>query len=142
MLPVPEGSDLDLDNTGATDDGWGIFSGTSASCPQVAGVCALLLEKNPSLTPSQVKNKLVSTARDVTTGTSASGDTAGTGTDDATGAGLVDAKWAWLVTTADVAVEFFEASQEKQAAMVQSGQIPSFPRTFVADLMETLRSDK
>ena len=39
----------------AVDDGWGVFSGTSAAAPQLAGVCALLLAKNQSLTPADVK---------------------------------------------------------------------------------------
>ena len=36
--------------------------GTSFSCPLVAGVCALILQKNPSLTPKQVLQLLRSTA--------------------------------------------------------------------------------
>lgn len=38
------------------------FGGTSAACPQVAGVAALMLSVNPELTASEVKNKLTSTA--------------------------------------------------------------------------------
>lgn len=37
-------------------------SGTSFSCPLVAGVCALILQKNPLLTPMQVLQALRSTA--------------------------------------------------------------------------------
>ena len=37
-------------------------SGTSFSCPLVAGVCALLLQKNPALTPMEVLQLLRSTA--------------------------------------------------------------------------------
>lgn len=37
-------------------------SGTSYSCPLVAGVCALLLQKNPALTPMEVLQLLRSTA--------------------------------------------------------------------------------
>jgi subtilisin family serine protease len=57
------------------------FSGTSSSTPKVAGVVALMLSKNPSLTPAQVKNILRSTAKDIDA----------TGVDDKTGAGRVDA---------------------------------------------------
>ena len=64
----------------------------SAACPQVAGVVALLLERDPTLLPADVKQELVGSARDVTTGTTATGDAAGPGPDAATGAGLVDAK--------------------------------------------------
>ena len=39
-----------------------VFGGTSAACPQVAGVAALMLSVNPELTASEVKNKLKSTA--------------------------------------------------------------------------------
>jgi subtilisin family serine protease len=94
MLPVQPGSALDAitPSTGAGDDGWGLFSGTSAACPQVAGVVALLLERDPTLMPADVKQELVGSARDVTTGTTATGDAAGPGPDAATGAGLVDAK--------------------------------------------------
>lgn len=38
------------------------FGGTSAACPQVAGVAALMLSANPDLTESQVKSVLCSTA--------------------------------------------------------------------------------
>jgi serine protease AprX len=46
-----------LDPTHAT------ISGTSFSAPQVAGAAALLLQKNPSLTPNDVKGLLLQTAR-------------------------------------------------------------------------------
>jgi subtilisin family serine protease len=102
MLPIPPGCDIDREE-GAHDgttktDGWGVFSGTSAAAPQLAAVCALLLEKNPRLTPSEIKAVLTRTARDVTAGNAnPSSDPAGAGLrarpgfDGATGAGLVDA---------------------------------------------------
>ncbi len=71
--------------------GWGIFSGTSAAAPQVAGVVATLLQIDPTLTPNDVKQILQLTAKDVVNGQSAHGDPAGPGPDAATGAGLVDA---------------------------------------------------
>lgn len=142
MLPVQPGSTLDYANTGSTSDGWGVFSGTSAACPQVAGVVALMLEKDPTATPADIKDTLRNTATDVTVGNSAMGDSAGTGPDDATGAGLVNAKWAYISTLGSVAAQFFEASPEKQAAMVASGQVPRVTREFVADLLATLRSSR
>ena len=142
MLPVQPDSDLDwkAPSTGATNDGWGIFSGTSAACPQVAGVAALLLEKKPGMSPSEVKAKLMATARDVTVGTSANGESAGPGVDNATGAGLVDAKWAYITTFGDVAAEFIGSSSEKQRQMFESGQMPRETADFIADFMDTLRS--
>ena len=108
MLPIPAGCKIDTEvsqpddgTTGdgtQTNDGWGVFSGTSAAAPQLAGVCALLLEKNPGLKPSEIKAILRRTSRDVLEGSSnpASDDDgiaqqAGPGDDGATGAGFVDA---------------------------------------------------
>jgi subtilisin family serine protease len=105
-LPVPPGSEIDAENAEhdatAGDDGWGVFSGTSAAAPQLAGVCALLLQKNPSLTAGDIKAALKSTARDVSSGHAnpssdprRRGTPARRGLDGATGAGLVDAFAAW-----------------------------------------------
>lgn len=102
MLPIPIGCEIDGDNSTHDEttptDGWGVFSGTSAAAPQLAGVCALLLEKNPGLTPSDVKAVLKRTSKDVVKGAAnsasnggAAGLKAGPGEDGATGAGLVDA---------------------------------------------------
>jgi serine protease len=44
------------------------FGGTSAACPQVAGVGALVLAANPNLTQAQVANILTSTATDMGSG--------------------------------------------------------------------------
>lgn len=112
MLPIPPRCEIDRDMSDpgdgegdetAPDDGWSAFSGTSAAAPQLAGVCALLLEKNPSLMPSDIKAVLRRTSRDVLVGSAnrASSDggnnpkRAGAGDDGATGAGLVDAFAAW-----------------------------------------------
>jgi subtilisin family serine protease len=101
MLPVPAGSDHDeefgvFDGT-TKQDGWARFSGTSAAAPQVAAVCALMLEKNPGLSPQQLKSLLKASATDVQHGEAAGVDgdrglAAGAGRDRATGAGLVNAK--------------------------------------------------
>jgi subtilisin family serine protease len=112
MLPVPPGGEIDRelsrpddglpgDGT-AADDGWGVLSGTSAAAPQLAGVCALLLQKNPGLTPADIKSVLRRSARSVTAGAgnpSSSDDGVGEpatpGDTGAAGAGLVDAMAAW-----------------------------------------------
>jgi subtilisin family serine protease len=102
-LPVPPGSEIDREESKsgdgtAPDDGWGVFSGTSAAAPQLAGVCALLLEKNPGLTPQDAKSVLRRTARHVATGSAnpssndnGIGEPASTGDTGAAGSGLVDA---------------------------------------------------
>ncbi|HEX5617507.1 MAG TPA: S8 family serine peptidase [Solirubrobacteraceae bacterium] len=96
QLPVQANSALDaLPPTGASDDGWGIFSGTSAACPQVAGIVSLLLAYDPTLSVGDVRAILRDSARDVVAGQSAMGDAAGPGPDAATGAGLVNARDAW-----------------------------------------------
>jgi len=72
MLPVPPGGAIDQENAThdetKPDDGWGVFSGTSAAAPQVAGVCALLLAKNPKLKPADIKAILGRTARPIKKG--------------------------------------------------------------------------
>jgi subtilisin family serine protease len=113
MLPIPANCEIDREMAMPDDgqqgdgtqcgDGWGVFSGTSAAAPQLAGICALLLEKNPGLTPSDIKALLRGTARDVLVGhanpsSSDDGQTpqqARPGDDGASGAGLVDAFAAW-----------------------------------------------
>jgi subtilisin family serine protease len=108
MLPIPSGCIIDQGNSGGSfpngdetpgDDGWAAFSGTSAAAPQVAGVCALMLQACPRLTPNQVRGILMQTARDVTTGTNHPnfGNPATVGPDTATGNGLVDAHRAVLL---------------------------------------------
>lgn len=57
------------------------FGGTSAACPQVAGVAALMLAVNPNLTTTEVKNILEKTATDL----------GQTGYDTTYGYGLVNA---------------------------------------------------
>jgi PKD repeat protein len=58
-----------------------LFFGTSAAAPNAAAVAALLLQKEPKLTPVQVNERLKSTARDIGT----------VGVDVLTGSGLINA---------------------------------------------------
>lgn len=106
MLPVPPGCALDVSESRAQadgqlpdrgdgtaeDDGWALFSGTSAAAPQVAGAAAVLLGARPKLTPHQVIKALTETAVDVTIGANHPrfNRPARIGPDEATGAGLVN----------------------------------------------------
>ena len=89
--PFPEG-----DQTRGAD-GWCVISGTSAAAPQLAGVCALLLQKDPKLSPQQIRQALLTSARDCQRGAANPASNEGTalgasaGIDGATGYGLVDA---------------------------------------------------
>lgn len=93
MLPVPPTSSLDGENfpSGQSGTGWGIFSGTSAACPQAAGLVALLKQIDRSLTPAQIKQVIAARTVDITQGSTATGVSATPGPDLATGAGLIDA---------------------------------------------------
>jgi len=108
MLPIPAGCAIDVGNGGgthpdgdetATDDGWAAFSGTSAAAPQIAGVCALIRQACNRLGPAAIRDVLMTTATDVTTGTNHPnfGNAAVAGPDTATGNGLVDAHRAVLI---------------------------------------------
>jgi subtilisin family serine protease len=104
MLPVPPGCELDREeanpsdedpNTDGTraDDGWALFSGTSAAAPQLAGAAAVLLGAKPALKPAQVIDALSRTATDVVVGRSFPqryNNPATPGPDLATGAGLIN----------------------------------------------------
>jgi subtilisin family serine protease len=109
MLPVEPNDFLDNNLSNGThpngdetvnNDGWAAFSGTSAACPQLAGICALIKQACPRLSPSRVRNILRSTTRDVTTGNchpNTGGHPAAPGPDLATGTGLADAFRAALI---------------------------------------------
>jgi len=78
-------------NTSASPSGdyymW--FNGTSCATPYAAGVAALLISKDPTLTPDQVRQALVSTCTDMTVD-------GGAGWDRYTGYGMVNANAALL----------------------------------------------
>jgi subtilisin family serine protease len=95
MLPIPPGCSIDVDESDegdgtSRDDGWALFSGSSAAAPQIAGAAALLLAARPDLRPHQVASALARTATDVVTGRNAFDIPARPGPDEATGAGLVN----------------------------------------------------
>jgi subtilisin family serine protease len=77
--------------------GWELRSGgTSCAAPQVAGIAALLIQKNRSLTPDDIRRVLVSNGTDIRLGVTFAKDAAVAGPDLATGGGLVNALKAWL----------------------------------------------
>jgi len=83
-------------NAGASTpagDNYGYMMGTSMATPHVAGVAALMLAKNPNLTPDEVEAKLKATARAFPAACSGCG------------AGIVDAAAAVNAVTATVAVQ-------------------------------------
>lgn len=106
LLPVQPGSNMDQafaagvfpasDKT-LPNDGWIGASGTSAAAPQIAGVCALLKQKNPSLKPHELKQALIVGGADCSAGTANPDSNEGVslnanaGPDGATGHGLVNA---------------------------------------------------
>jgi len=110
MLPIEPECTIDRDLSDGThpngdetapDDGWAAFSGTSAAAPQLAGVCALMKQVWPQLTPAKARDILKRTARDITKGNCSArtgGHPAVPGPDLATGHGLVDASQAKLLT--------------------------------------------
>ena len=68
MLPIPPGCPIDTERAiaaagdpadGTTaNDGWALFSGTSAAAPQIAGAAALLRGVKKGATPQQVATAL------------------------------------------------------------------------------------
>ena len=81
---APGASIYTTDRTGTngySTGNWVTIDGTSFSSPYAAGVAALILSVNSSLTPSQVENAMKTTARDMQTA----------GYDIFTGWGMIDA---------------------------------------------------
>jgi serine protease AprX len=77
---VAPGVNVTSARTGTTN-GYSTFSGTSMATPFVAGVALLMRDRNPGLTPDQVKQRIMQTAV----------DWGSTGTDSDYGAGRLDA---------------------------------------------------
>ena len=128
MLPVQPGSLMDvtrgLRNIGhpygdetLPKDGWAVFSGTSAAAPQLAGICALMKQVYPQISPQQARDFLKKTARDIFTGKSSlstGGNQANIGVDLATGSGLADAFQAIMMTAKAIGKTILSRTQLAQ----------------------------
>lgn len=88
------------------------FGGTSSATPKVAGIVALMLSKNPNLTPAEVKSILRNTADDIDA----------PGVDDKTGAGRVNAHNAVLAVTAGTAKGSVSVTILPHAAILAGAQ--------------------
>ncbi len=94
MVPAPGGA-------------YQVLSGTSLASAHVSGVAALMLQGHPELTPAQVREVLVRTARDL----------GKPGRDDLYGAGLIDA--AAAVAAASEAASAAPAAASPEAAAIR-----------------------
>ena len=68
MVYAPGENILTTTYVNALGHGYSSDSGTSASAPLVAAVAALMVKKNPTLTPDQIRNILISSADPVAAG--------------------------------------------------------------------------
>ncbi|HOH79438.1 MAG TPA: S8 family serine peptidase [Candidatus Cloacimonadota bacterium] len=76
-------------SSGTAGNYYSYFGGTSCATPYAAGVAALLLSYDPTLTPAEIRNALVTTATDMTID-------GGVGWDRYTGYGMINAYQALL----------------------------------------------
>jgi hypothetical protein len=102
-LTAPDGADNTFFGEDTDGDGFPNFPGTSAAAPHVAGVAALMLDKSPDLTSSEVYEGLEESAIDMNTA----------GYDHKTGYGLVQATEA---TPLPVELARFEAAALSEGA--------------------------
>lgn len=137
MLPVPPRSQIDQDRALSGDktesnDGWAAFSGTSAAAPQIAGICALIRQMAPGVSPFQVKEILQKTARDVQSGgchPAAGGYPSQPGFDLPTGAGLANAAAAIAFLTQGQFLTHQTGNHEVyQSAIRRIAKMSDFPK--------------
>ena len=99
------------------------FGGTSAACPQVAGVVALMLSANPTLTVSQIRNILHETANHI--GSTVPNNTYGYGLVDA-GAAVAAARDSLVIADGGV-IWFNKYNKTNIEASFSATQSPPTP---------------
>ncbi len=105
-------------------DSYAYYQGTSMSAPHVSGTASLMLSANPALTPAQVKQILLSTARQFPTGTGADCSTA------LCGAGIVDAGSAVAAALAAIAPPPPPPPSSVNLALATSGAVATASSTY------------
>ncbi len=117
-------------NTGASPGGdyYSNFSGTSASCPAVSGVIALMLEKNPTLGWRDVQEILIRSARKISpTDSGWFTNAAGLHFHHDFGAGLVDA-----TAAVNLAAGWTNSGTQTQAVSTAAGLSLAIPNSSPA----------
>jgi hypothetical protein len=137
---APDILSVDAERTSTTSDteeiepGVYLFQGTSAASPTAAGVVALGLQRNPSLTPDEVKAALYGSAFPV------SSPYADTPSANVTGAGLIDAE-AFLAAIPPAPVPAPVPSPDAQGAsatLAATGTAVGGPALGLASLLSVL----
>jgi subtilisin family serine protease len=116
----------------APDEKYQMTSGTSFSAAYVSGLVALMLERNPSLRPDEVRAILMKTARDL----------GAPGRDDQFGAGEADAYAAVSAATQAPAMPVAAASGAAAAEKVPDHQNTPATRGLSVPGAATMASDK
>jgi serine protease len=113
-------STLNAGTTTPAGDNYAYYMGTSMATPHVAGVAALMLAKNPNLTPDEVEAKLKATARAFPAACSGCG------------AGIVDAAAAVNAVTATTTVQAPTQNEVEPNNFISNGNPVSVSGTVVS----------
>jgi len=100
----------------AGNDSYGYYQGTSMAAPHVAGVAALMVARNPSLTPDEIEVLLKSTARALPRACAVG-----------CGKGIVDANAAVNAVFVGASIASDAAESEPNNTQAQAQMLSSFP---------------